>query len=387
MSRSNAPVSQTRRNVALLLDNRNLFGREVFRGIIEYAQLHPGWSVIPCVANHRRSFDEMRGWKGDGIIAQIYDASEAKKILETGVRHCVNVSNKHPSQFPVVSSCNASIGTSAADYYLARNIHNLGYYGPSEHTGCQIQAQAMAERASHKNATFSSHFSGYGDLRVEADRGLMQWIAALPRPVGVLAFTHFSERVLFACRNVGLRVPADVAVLGISEDTTACQAADPQLSTILLPMRRIGIEAARLLEELMSGKPAPNAPLLFPPSDILTRRSSDLLTSSDPIVTEAIRYIDQHIDNDLTVEDLLGHLNISRRSLEQRFRKALGFAPREQIRRAKIERARKLLCEPEIPLADVAAACGMRDISYLGRWIKKSTGLTPTQFREHARQR
>jgi LacI family transcriptional regulator len=85
------------------------------------------------------------------------------------------------------------------------------------------------------------------------------------------------RQVTEACHYAGVRVPDQVSVLGGDHDELMSHISSPPLSTIDLPAEQIGYEAARLLEGMMRGKKARKRPLLFPPTGIIVRHSTDTL--------------------------------------------------------------------------------------------------------------
>ena len=86
---------------------------------------------------------------------------------------------------------------------------------------------------------------------------------------------------------------SDVAVIGAINDPLVCSLCVPRLSSIDVPCRAIGFEAARMLQQLMSGK-RPQAPLLLPPGEIVVRQSSDTLSVADTDIASAVRFIREH---------------------------------------------------------------------------------------------
>src|SRR6202042_2398690 len=84
---------------------------------------------------------------------------------------------------------------------------------------------------------------------------LAKWLESLPKPVGILAANDSrAHHILEACRAFGLRVPEEVAVIGVNNDELLCQLSNPALTSIEHGTKRMGYEAAALLERLMSGK-------------------------------------------------------------------------------------------------------------------------------------
>ncbi len=82
------------------------------------------------------------------------------------------------------------------------------------------------------------------------------------------------------------------------------------------------------------------------------------------------------------VEDILKELPLCRRTLEIRFRNAIGRSPYEEIRRAHVKRAKRLLAETNLPLNRIAEASGFSETKHFYLNFRKETGLSPTQFRK-----
>ena len=91
--------------------------------------------------------------------------------------------------------------------------------------------------------------------------------------------------------------------------------------------------------------------------------------------------------DDLQVADVLREVPLSRRSLEQRFRKALGRTPAAEIRRAQVEVARQMLSQTEEPMSRVALAAGFSNAKQLSARFHHDTGVTPTAFRRQSHAR
>ena len=184
-------------------------------------------------------------------------------------------------------------------------------------------------------------------------------------------------------------MPEEVALVGVDNDDLLCELARPALSSVALPAERIGFEAARLLDQLLTRPRARSVgqPLLLAPLGVVTRRSSDVLAIDDPEVAAAVRFIREHAYEPIQVKDVLGEVPVSRRTLERRVRAALGYGIWEEIRRAHMERGRALLAETEMPMSEVAKHAGFSDARQLSVVFRQETGLTPTDYRRQFRAR
>ena len=91
----------------------------------------------------------------------------------------------------------------------------------------------------------------YGEVHVQQ---LVPWLKSLPRPVGVIACNDVRGRqVINACKLAGLKVPDDVAIVGVDNDEVLCELSNPPLSSVVPDAHRIGYQGAQMLDELMGG--------------------------------------------------------------------------------------------------------------------------------------
>src|SRR5262249_43874466 len=140
------------------------------------------------------------------------------------------------------------------------------------------------------------------------------------------------------CRQERLRVPEDVAIVGVDNDDLLCELARPALSSIIVPSERIGFEAAGLLDRWLRSGRARSAvpPLLLPPPGVFVRRSSDVLCIEDGAVAAAMRFIRDRSHRPIQVADVLEAVSVSRRSLERRFRARLNHSVWDEIRQGNL---------------------------------------------------
>ncbi|MCX7014652.1 MAG: substrate-binding domain-containing protein [Candidatus Sumerlaeota bacterium] len=142
---------------------------------------------------------------------------------------------------------------------------------------------------------------------------------------------RFGYHVVRQCARLGLLVPDEVAVLAVDNETSICELTRPSLSSIPLNVERQGYEAAALLHRLMRGKRPRRDLILIPPEPAVTRQSSDALAIEDSAVVQAVRFIREHAAEPIHIEDVLRHVGLRRRTLERRFREALGRSPAAEI--------------------------------------------------------
>jgi LacI family transcriptional regulator len=189
------------------------------------------------------------------------------------------------------------------------------------------------------------------------------------------------REVLAACREAGLRVPEEVAVVGVDNDELLCELADPPLSSVALNAEAGGYRAAALLDRMMRGKSRNPERLLVEPLYVVARRSTDIVALDDPEVAAAVHFIQDHASEPIVVPDIVNEVMISRRALELRFRREIGRTLHAEIRRVRLERASRLLVETNMPITQVARASGFRRASYLAQEFCQAFGSTPARYR------
>jgi AraC family transcriptional regulator len=95
-----------------------------------------------------------------------------------------------------------------------------------------------------------------------------------------------------------------------------------------------------------------------------------------------VRYVEEHLDTELTLDDLAAVAHLSPYHFARLFRNSTGLPPRQYVIARRVERAKELLRDGDgMPLADVAAEVGFANQSHFTRHFKRLVGVTPGHFR------
>ncbi len=377
--------------VALLVETSTTWGQHLIRGVARYAREHGPWLFVLEPRGRSEKLRVPRGWHGDGVIARV-NSPELAEDIERLDLPAVNVSWYHFNA-PQIAHCTVdeeAVGTLAANYLADRGFRSFGFYPAFDRPGYVDRLGPAFSRAAAKRGGHSEAYDGvaYRHDRSNWDNHLTdvaRWLLGLRKPVGILAFGDFQGRVIAeACLMAGLRVPDDVAVLGSEQDELASAVSVPELSSIECGGLSVGYRAAEVLDGMMSGNPAPTEAMRFTPTTVITRQSTEVLAIEDPELAVAFRYIRDHAHEPITVEDVLRHVPLSRRALEQRFANTVGRTPAAAIRHVRLERAKHLLYDTDFGVAQIAEACGFKLPEALARTFKAEFGIKPTEFRRQS---
>ncbi|HEX4797471.1 MAG TPA: DNA-binding transcriptional regulator, partial [Humisphaera sp.] len=328
----------------------------------------------------------LSGWKGNGIIARIENRRIARAVQECGLPTVDMSSARLLPKLPWVSTDNEAIARLALNHLRERGFRHVGYCGLSDFQWSVWRAEHFKRLAEEAGCGCQIHMARRRGDRAAAwaieQRELAAWVRSLPKPAGVFSCYDIRGRqILEACRSANLRVPDDVAVIGVDNDLVLCELAEPPLSSVIPDTRRTGYLAAQLLERMMSGRAVKPLVHLVEPLGIATRQSTDVLAIEDQEVSAAVQFIRNHACEGITVDRVLDAVPVSRRMLERRFRRIVGRTPHEEIVRVQVERASQMLRGTDLPLKTIAERIGLRHGEYLSVLFKRATGIALGAFR------
>lgn len=297
----------------------------------------------------------------------------------------VNLNDERQPAYPSVLPDQWLAGRMVAEHLLKQDVEHYAFVAASNRDHYTRQRwQGFQGRLREAGLTCCR----FGDKNARprgatvTDAELSEWVAELPKPVGIHAgHTGLAVRLEWVCAERGLDVPEDVALVGGQEITDLAMTANQPVTTIDQERPRVGYEAMQLLDRLMHGGRAPKAPVLIPPAGIIQRRSSDMRSMRDPEMAALRRLIRERADQRLVVKELVGMSSLTRRVLERRFRKHVGHSPHEDIVLARIERAQRLLRETLMPVTRVAAQCGYANYSVFSVAFRKHAGMSALEYR------
>ena len=96
----------------------------------------------------------------------------------------------------------------------------------------------------------------------------------------------------------------------------------------------------------------------------------------------AMAYIRKHFHEDIIVNDLASTLDMSPGYFSSAFKKEAGVSAMQYVTNLRVERAKEYLTDTEMSVAAIAQSVGYADVQYFYRVFKKTTGMTPLQFRQ-----
>lgn len=373
----------------LFVGNLNVaYNRDVLRGVADYTAGHPEVRVFFPENFAPSDLPSLMDADIHGLILGAYPASwkMSEKIARCGIPAVDVSAERGASSLPRVMTDDKAVGRLAADYFIDRGFRRLVYCGMADRYWSDARCAGFVEQASARGALTECFYKE--QTAVEDRAGLhlskaIRWINQLTKPTAVYAGDDLIGAYLIeSCRQFGVRVPEDVAILGTDNDDLYGQLRTPHLSSILLDNHRIGRHAMELLQLLMRRRKPPVATLLVPPVRVITRLSSDIFGVEDELVRNALGLIQQNLRSGVSIKWLTNELAVSRPTLERHFLATLGRSPATEIQRKQMEIARHLIVETDTPIAKVAVEAGYSSARQFSTSFHQYFNLTPRDMRK-----
>ncbi len=402
----------TPRRIGLSLDYHRLYKHhsEVYAGIQRYANERDWLTVVDDWVGETLATSPRGRRAYDGAIARV-DAGQLAMVDATAAAGIplVNVLAASPARdrLPAVFPDYEQAGRLRAEHLLSRGLRHFAFLSTMDQAAYQSQASGFMATVAAAGSTVSLlDLSATWDDTLPHYRQNMarfqKWMDGWELPIGVGAINdNFARNVAQLAHERGWRTPEDVAIVGGLNEEKICETARPTLSSVEFGFERIGYEAARLLETLMDEADAARArrkksllgrkslspladpiQITLPPIGVVVRESTDFFAANDDIVAKAHAFIAAQCHTRLEVNEVAAKLCVSPRTLQNRFTEVLRRTVGEEIRRVRLEKAKRELTSSDRSVHEIAIRAGFSCNTRMTEAFKREMGVTPRQYRK-----
>ena len=391
--RTSAKRREAPLRVAVLIESSRAYGRGLLLGVAKYVHERSHWQVY----SHERELQStlprwFDRWNGDGIIARIEGPAMAKAIGRLSVPVVDLRRIGTGTDLPALHTDEHTVVSLVLEHFLERGFRHFGFWGFAGADYSERRQAILREQLRERKTPLHIYSPTprarkgwtieYEQFEPELEQNGVHWLRKLPKPVAVMACNDIAgQQVLEVCRLAELRVPDQVAVIGVDNDEVLCQLADPPLTSIAPDTVRIGYKAAALLDEMMAGKRPQHMDRYIKPLGIVPRRSTDTLVIPHAGAAQALSFLRRHYRDPITLKDLNSELPVSLRSIQDAFKKHVGRSLHQELDRLRTTFAKDLLREFNVKLHTVAVQCGFANPRHFRRAFLREIGQTPQQYR------
>jgi LacI family transcriptional regulator len=363
----------------VVIPGQSSYWREIRHGAVDRLRhvRDIDWTVLDSLQDHalpERTAPAM-------VVARVPTA-ELGLLLARFRVPVVNVSGARPVEFPRAGPDDLAVGRLAGRTFRRQGLRDFAFLGDGT-VYSTLRRQGLVEDA-------ACHHCRVHDILKDANpnpRDLQTLVAmAEGRTMGVFACNDdMACMVLQRAQQVGLRVPRDICVLGVGNEDTVLIRSPLPLSSIELPAYGIGVAAVEMLLEWRDCRDKPPADRLFQPLRVIHRETKGVLGIRDPLVRTALEVIGRNAGKPCSVSDVVQEVGgASRRTLEIRFRKAIGHSVLSEIHHARLARAKELLLSPALALKEIAYLCGFSSPQKFSNVFHRIEGCSPLEYRSRS---
>ena len=377
------------KRILVALDLTHQSGREHLSGFYSFADKKSNWEMrlVPSTEpSYLAIVEQFLSEGADGAVVKGECVLPLAKAIRKAGIPVVAIDRPHSQKEDVadvyVCNDNALIGRSAAQFF--DTLGRFASYGfvpdPNNCEWSRTRGKAFlgACAAKHRSAKTSS---AKGDLA--------EWLAALPKPAAVFtAFDPCAANVLEACRKAKLKVPKDVAVLGVDDDALICEHTRPKLSSVKPDSSGQGFAAAQALSRALHARGVSkkrSRTIVCPRLRIVERDSTATVPPAAQLVRNIIAYLDEHALEPIRVSDVVEHAGVSPRLANLRFSQTRGHSIQADIVERRLKEAKRLLSATDWSMKRIAERCGFKSQIVLAHLFSSRFGKSMRQWRSDTR--
>ena len=368
-------------HILVMISTLESANRRKLAGILRYARKHSNWEVrVSDASGDRRTKEQLRRWRPHAIIvceAKTFDSMLFKS--DGPVVMFDAPSSRYTGLFRqlcFIQCDNRAISEAAAQHLLGTGFASFAFLTPPS----GVREKWSAPRGQFfKDAVLRSGASFLGCLRAPC----MKEMSKLPRHTAVFAANDsVAQLAMSQCRAAGMRVPDDLAFVGVDNDEIICDNTEPPLSSVEPDFFHAGFLAANTIADMLEGAQTPRF-LTYGAKRIVARESSRFPADvADQRVREAIDYIRQNALAPIAVPDVARTMRLSRRMAEFSFRQELDKSIAEVLRDARIEKLKRLLGETTEPIETICLKMPYSSVAHVKHLFKRMTGMTMREWRD-----
>ena len=381
-------MNNNRIRIALLIDKAGSYDRGLIKGIIRYANLTSLWDffleapAFTLVDENIGRLKKLKLWRPDCIIMN--ENFFTKEYISLGIPILVTPSKRlFPDAINIVAD-DEKIGNLGARYFINKGYRNLAFYGTDQIFWSCIRKEAFRKTVESFNLNYFQFESLLNEKWQNNVNLITKWMVSLPKPVAIMACNDdFGIHIIEAANLAGIKVPEDVAILGVDNDEFICELYDPPMSSIDQEPENVGFKVAQLVKEIIKdGKKVDNK-IVSNNFRIVTRRSTDIFAIEDIQLIKALNYIRENATRkSIAVAEVVAVTTLSRRLLEIRFRKMLNKSVLQEIRQVRIEAIAHKLITTNEPINKIAYALGFNSLASFSNYFKNDKKISPGEYRK-----
>ncbi len=377
--------------ILTVIDYSSQSERRLLQGLVSYADAHGGCILYPMSnidverSGHSRKIVSMaRSLQVDAIYGVWYDI-DVQAALSLGIPIFVRTNYKVYKEISMATGNYQRIGRIAADFFLHQHYDRYAFLGLKDIIWSEQRLEGFADRLGERDLSVAAYQAD--DVSREWTQ-ITAWLRALPKPVALFTCNDAMARhVTEICLSSGIRIPDELALLGVDDDEFLCNISYPSISSIRLDFEKQGWEIGRAIFEMVGRGQVWVERVPIEPVRIVERMSTRRQEIQDAYVKQIAAFFEDHYQEAFSLDEALAAIPLSRRAIEIRFKKEMApMTMLSYLETLRISQFRRLLRTTDLSIKEAAARSGFSDSTNVARLFRKYEGCTPSQYRNDHRE-
>lgn len=383
------------KKIGILIERQRAYGRQLCEGIVRFTQTRKDWTLSMLEWEDLKHPDLLREF--DGFIARLIN-DEVADFLQRTHKPIVDVYVSQEREGIASSDQLARrIGQMAVRHFIEHMFTRFAFFGHEGKRYSDLRKNAFIRCLQLNHFTCDvykppkSALKSFDEIVLRQERyqvgaerkAIVRWLSRLEKPVAVFCSHDLrAYQLCDICREIGIKVPNEVAILGVDNDSLICNFTDPTLSSIDPNAEGIGYAAAEELERLLNGEPPRS--IHTHPGRLIERGSTKTYPVDPPWLSDALVLIRGSVAKRLTAADVYTHVGKSHTLVNQAFHDILNTTISKEIAATRIAEAKRLLRTSLLPLSEVAKQSGFASMEYFTNSFSSAVGQSPAAYRAEA---
>ena len=377
--------------ILTVIDYSSQSERRLLQGLVSYADTHGGCILYPMSnidverSGHSRKIVSMaRSLQVDAIYGVWYDI-DVQAALSLGIPIFVRTNYKVYKEISMATGNYQRIGRIAADFFLHQHYDRYAFLGLKDIIWSEQRLEGFADRLGERDLSVATYKAD--DVSREWTQ-ITAWLRARPKPVALFTCNDAMARhVTEICLSSGIRIPDELALLGVDDDEFLCNISYPSISSIRLDFEKQGWEIGRAIFEMVGRGQVWVERVPIEPVRIVERMSTRRQEIQDAYVKQIAAFFEDHYQEAFSLDEALATIPLSRRAIEIRFKKEMApMTMLSYLETLRISQFRRLLRTTDLSIKEAAARSGFSDSTNVARLFRKYEGCTPSQYRNDHRE-
>ena len=378
----------------VITDLDGYFPSKLLQGIVRYStSLREQWSIcrMPTAYKNRIGIPGVvkwaREWGANAVIGPFDETDDLPLFAESGI---IAVALDFKKRFKDISNITGDYGGNgrmAARYFIEHGFKNFGFFGFEDLYWSEERCEGF--RRAIEEAGFGDSLYIYNTTRdneklwYDERIKLSSWLRKIPKPIAIMACNDVQgNNLIEACHLAGIKVPTEVAVLGVNNDEMICNMGSCTLSSIQIDIEGGGYKAAQNIERMVAAPRAKTEDVVLQTVRIAERMSTAGYATGDDQIRKALLFIHHNKLRKISVLDVMDEVALSRRLLEKRFRNVTGQSIYQYISSLRIRHFAHLLQDTDESITEIALSLGESDTKSISRRFKQLYGCSPQEWRD-----